>query len=187
VCAEKAKKSGLLALEEDLAALRDNSAFESLNRNTKLNTGIIAAQQRGSIIASSASKGSKGIRTTHLSSVIDKAQLKSREITLVHTDIDFEDEQDAAAVPRGPMRSIEDIQLVFDRYKGAVYAIYNRALRKDPQTENIPIIMISGNQQGTDQIWGTRLGANAFLPKPIDRGFLFSQLESLLNLQTAAV
>jgi outer membrane biosynthesis protein TonB len=29
-------------------------------------------------------------------------------------------------------RSIEDIKLVFDRHKGAIHAIYNRALREDP-------------------------------------------------------
>jgi TonB family protein len=29
-------------------------------------------------------------------------------------------------------RSIEEIKLVFERNKGAIYAIYNRALREDP-------------------------------------------------------
>jgi outer membrane biosynthesis protein TonB len=29
-------------------------------------------------------------------------------------------------------RSIEDIKLVFDRHKGAIHALYNRALREDP-------------------------------------------------------
>ena len=57
-----------------------------------------------------------------------------------------------------------------------------REIRKNPTTENIPIIMVSGNQQGTDQIWGTRLGANGFLPKPVNRQELFSKVETLLNL-----
>jgi protein TonB len=29
-------------------------------------------------------------------------------------------------------RSIEEIRLVFERNKGAIYALYNRALREDP-------------------------------------------------------
>jgi periplasmic protein TonB len=29
-------------------------------------------------------------------------------------------------------RSIEEIRLVFERHKGAIYAIYNRALRDEP-------------------------------------------------------
>jgi TonB family protein len=41
----------------------------------------------------------------------------------------------AAVAPRPssrPVRSIEDIKLVFERQKGAIYALYNRALRDDP-------------------------------------------------------
>lgn len=62
-----------------------------------------------------------------------------------------------------------------------------REIRKNPGTENIPIIMVSGNQQGTDQIWGTRLGANDFLPKPVSRHDLFQKVETLLNLNTQVV
>jgi protein TonB len=32
-------------------------------------------------------------------------------------------------------RSIEDIKLVFERQKGAIYALYNRALRDDPSLQ----------------------------------------------------
>ena len=32
-------------------------------------------------------------------------------------------------------RSIEEIKLVFERNKGAIYAIYNRALREDPSLQ----------------------------------------------------
>ena len=62
-----------------------------------------------------------------------------------------------------------------------------REIRKNPTTESIPIIMVSGNQQGTDQIWGNRLGANDFLPKPVSRRDLFQKVENLLNLSTLAI
>jgi protein TonB len=43
----------------------------------------------------------------------------------------------AARCPKGgsgkASRSIEDIKLVFERNKGAIYALYNRALRDDPR------------------------------------------------------
>ncbi|WP_036229674.1 TonB family protein, partial [Methylibium sp. T29-B] len=32
-------------------------------------------------------------------------------------------------------RSIEEIKLVFERNKGAIYALYNRALREDPSLQ----------------------------------------------------
>ena len=38
----------------------------------------------------------------------------------------------ARAAAARPSRSIEEIKLVFERNKGAIYAIYNRALREDP-------------------------------------------------------
>lgn len=37
-------------------------------------------------------------------------------------------------------RSIEDIKLVFERNKGAIYAIYNRALREDPTLQGKVVI-----------------------------------------------
>lgn len=48
-----------------------------------------------------------------------------------------------------------------------------RILRKEELTQNIPIIIISGNEQATEKFWGLRVGANGFLAKPVDRAELF--------------
>ncbi len=40
-------------------------------------------------------------------------------------------------------RSIEDIRLVFDRNKGAIYAIYNRALRDDPALQGKVVLKLT--------------------------------------------
>ncbi len=37
-------------------------------------------------------------------------------------------------------RSIEEIKLVFERNKGAIYAIYNRALREDPSLQGKVVV-----------------------------------------------
>lgn len=55
-----------------------------------------------------------------------------------------------------------------------------RLLRKDARTEDIPIIIMSGNEQATEKFWGMRLGANEFLPKPIQRGLLFKMLDKFV-------
>ncbi|MBT9598336.1 MAG: energy transducer TonB [Vitreoscilla sp.] len=39
-------------------------------------------------------------------------------------------------------RSIEDIRLVFERNKGAIYAIYNRALREDPSLQGKVVLAL---------------------------------------------
>ncbi len=41
-----------------------------------------------------------------------------------------------------------------------------RALRHDPLTSHIPIVMISGNQQATEQFYVQRFGADDFIKKP---------------------
>ncbi len=56
-----------------------------------------------------------------------------------------------------------------------------RILRKEPKTQDIPIVIISGNEQATEKFWGLRVGANGFLPKPVDRGELFHLLREHLN------
>lgn len=44
-----------------------------------------------------------------------------------------------------------------------------RRLRHDPLTANVPIIMISGNQQATEQFYLQRCGADDFMKKPFGR------------------
>lgn len=58
-----------------------------------------------------------------------------------------------------------------------------RALRRDPQTRNIPIIMMSGNEQATEQFFGTRIGADDFMKKPFSRFEVFARIEPLLDEQ----
>ncbi len=55
-----------------------------------------------------------------------------------------------------------------------------RILRKDEQTQEIPIIIISGNEQATEKFWGLRVGANGFLAKPVNRADLFHLLREHL-------
>lgn len=56
-----------------------------------------------------------------------------------------------------------------------------RHLRRDPQTRDIPIIMISGNEQATEQFFGTRIGADDFMKKPFSRFEIFARIERLLD------
>ena len=56
-----------------------------------------------------------------------------------------------------------------------------RILRKEEITKDTPIIIISGNEQATEKFWGLRVGANGFLPKPINRSDLFHLLREHLH------
>lgn len=56
-----------------------------------------------------------------------------------------------------------------------------RAMRRDPMTQHIPIIMISGNEQATEQFYANRIGADDFMKKPFSRAEVFAHIEPLLD------
>ncbi|QIL21790.1 response regulator [Thermomonas sp. HDW16] len=56
-----------------------------------------------------------------------------------------------------------------------------RTLRRDPITKNVPIIMISGNAQATEQFYVQRIGADDFMKKPFSRAEVFNRIEALLD------
>jgi CheY-like chemotaxis protein len=56
-----------------------------------------------------------------------------------------------------------------------------RTLRRDPITKHLPIIMISGNAQATEQFYVQRIGADDFMKKPFSRAEVFNRIEALLD------
>jgi DNA-binding response OmpR family regulator len=57
-----------------------------------------------------------------------------------------------------------------------------RRIRRNPKTDQIPIIMISGNESATEQFYVQRIGANDFMKKPFSRAEVFSRVERVLEL-----
>ncbi len=55
-----------------------------------------------------------------------------------------------------------------------------RALRRDDRTRAIPIVMISGNLQATEQFYVQRFGADDFMKKPFGRAEVFSRIQNLV-------
>lgn len=58
-----------------------------------------------------------------------------------------------------------------------------RQLRRDPLTRDMPIIMISGNEQATEQFYVHRIGADDFMKKPFARAEVFARIERLLDAE----
>lgn len=54
-----------------------------------------------------------------------------------------------------------------------------RAIAKDPETQDIPVIICSSKNQETDRIWGLRQGARDYLIKPIDPQELLGKIAAL--------
>ena len=56
-----------------------------------------------------------------------------------------------------------------------------RKIRKNPLTENTPVMMMSGNHQATEIFYASRIGADDFLKKPFSRYELFFRIEKMLD------
>ena len=56
-----------------------------------------------------------------------------------------------------------------------------RVLRRDSLTRHIPIIMISGNEQATEEFYVHRIGADDFMKKPFARAEVFARIERLMD------
>ncbi|TCS36864.1 twitching motility two-component system response regulator PilH [Paucimonas lemoignei] len=54
-----------------------------------------------------------------------------------------------------------------------------RAIARDPETQDVPIIICTSKNQETDRIWGLRQGARDYVVKPVDPQELLSKIAAL--------
>jgi TonB family protein len=158
---QKVAGVGLLSMSKDLEELRGAPMAVQINPvkpgkgvGSGTGVGVGAGNEAGvpvrALITSNASGGSGGINTSGYSSNTGGGGLAGRSTTLVEGAVaggggggagragsaGTQAGKTGGTVQRGASgkasRSIEEIKLVFEKNKGAIYAIYNRALREDP-------------------------------------------------------
>ena len=56
-----------------------------------------------------------------------------------------------------------------------------RQLSKDPDTAQIPIIIVTTKDQETDRVWGLRQGAKDYVTKPVSEAELLEKVNALLG------
>jgi twitching motility two-component system response regulator PilH len=54
-----------------------------------------------------------------------------------------------------------------------------RAITRDPDTQDVPVIICTSKGQETDRIWGLRQGARDYIVKPVDPQELLAKIASL--------
>ncbi|MGV3741589.1 MAG: response regulator transcription factor [Burkholderiaceae bacterium] len=54
-----------------------------------------------------------------------------------------------------------------------------RAITRDPETQDVPVIICTSKGQETDRIWGLRQGARDYIVKPVDPQELLAKIASL--------
>lgn len=141
---KKASKSGLLAMQDSLADLRDQSV-DSLQGGARLSSsGAQAKQVQRSLVTSKVGGASRGINTSTLSRDAGSTTLAARTATeVVSPVVPVSKDTKRKSTNRGASRSIEEIQIVFDRNKSAIYSLYNRELRKDPTLQGKVVLRLT--------------------------------------------
>jgi TonB family protein len=144
----KAASSGLLALSNELAELRDMDQDRNLN-SAPLNAGVgDKTRVDRSILTAQVGQGSGGIAVARTSSGFGggSAGLKGNSTARVASTVDT-----GAAGPEATRsgksgkaaRTREEVELVFDRNKSAIYALYSRALRDNPALKGKVVLEVT--------------------------------------------
>jgi TonB family protein len=148
--ARKKAEKALANVKDDLADLRemlDTSRVESAKNLTSKVDGPSRAER--SVITSNVAGGSGGINTAQLSSGFGggPGTLKAHTTQGVGSFADNMKKERAEARRTGSSnkasRSREEIEMVFDRNKAAIYALYNRALRDRPELQGKVVVQLT--------------------------------------------
>ncbi len=146
--AREQAQAALLPFTEDLASLADSDVLETVADSRPLTASVGQAQRNErSMITSKVGTASSGINTASMSRNTGGTGLSARNVTTVESPVESVGEAAGGVRRTGTSskasRSREEIELVFDRNKGAIFALYNRALRMDPTLEGKLVLRLT--------------------------------------------
>ncbi|VAW92180.1 hypothetical protein MNBD_GAMMA23-231 [hydrothermal vent metagenome] len=140
---KKAASSGLMALTDELADLRDSFNVASVRSTNLSKSGKTKSKRAASnLLTAKAGRGSGGISTRGLSNKTGGGSLSGRSLSGVSSNIGGGTGTRRVAGGKAG-RSQEEIERVFQRNKGGIFALYNRALRKDPSLQGKVVLELT--------------------------------------------
>jgi len=145
--AREQAQAAFMPFAEDLADLVDQELLDKVADDRELSASVgEAVRNERSMITSVVGTASAGINTANMSRNTGGTGIAGRSTTKVDSPV-------AGIGPAGgarrtgtsgkASRSREEIELVFDKNKGAIFALYNRALRKDPSLEGKLVLRLT--------------------------------------------
>jgi protein TonB len=178
---EKAAVSGILAFKDAFADMRDAVDVSKLSDTASITRGSgEAATIDRSLLTSKHGVRSAGVNVAALSRDVGGVALSGRETTKVEVPegaTGTGGNQKAKNTVQDPrMRSIEEIRRVFDANKGAIFAIYNRALRQDPSLRGQVVLELVIDPTGRVlecRVVSSEIGDGEMVAKVVSRIRLF--------------
>ncbi len=132
------RNQGMLALADELADLRDQNLDL---QDPQLKTPVENARSERNLITSQAGRASGGINTANLARGFGggAGQIGTHTATAVSHGSGLDPNAGGKVQRTGnsgkSSRAREEVEIVFDRNKGALYALYGRALRDQPELQ----------------------------------------------------
>lgn len=166
VARERAQRSGLLALSQELAELRTDAPTRTLQSQQLITTTASAPDAPPERAAVTARSGvaSGGIDDA-LPTAREATQLAGRETTRVDAPVEsgsmVGSTSTAPARPSLPSRTSDEIQRVFDQNRAALNTLYSRALRNNPTlagTVVLRLVILPSGDVAECEIVSSQLG-----------------------------
>lgn len=141
----KAKQSGLLAFQDDIASMRSQANINNLADTEMIQGAGKTEQTQRKFIGKTVANKSGGLNTSNLSTDVGaKGELAGRKTT----EFAAPNEGLASLAAKELVteeavlgsRDVESIRKEFGINKGAIYTIYRRALREDPNLQGKVVI-----------------------------------------------
>lgn len=134
---KKAESTGILAFREKFSSLAEHKPSAKLGAQARIATAKKTPGQGAvrSMVATQAAGTSGGIDLAAVSRDIGGGggSIEGVEVDQATSGIgDIVGDARPLSGGPGPARTDEEIQIVFDRHKAALYRLYNRELRRDP-------------------------------------------------------
>jgi outer membrane biosynthesis protein TonB len=177
---EKAAVSGLLQFQDAFADMREAVDMSKLTDTASISRGAgEAATIDRSVLTSKHGTRSAGVNVTALSRDVGGVALSGRETTKVEAPVGATGTggNRKTVNPADPRsRSIEEIRRVFDANKGAIFAIYNRALRQDPALQGQVVLELVIDPTGRVlecRVVSTEIGDGEMVSKVVNRIRMF--------------
>jgi len=135
-----ATEQGILAFRQKLAGVQEEQALARLGAHASIDNAGDSGPVQRAMLTTNAPGSSGGINLASLSRGVGgtggNGGMARVQVTRVTSGIGGIGKPGAdrplSGDGVGPSRTDEEIQIVFDRYKAALYRLYNKELRKDP-------------------------------------------------------
>jgi len=174
---EQVKSKGILAFRESFAQranLKPTAQLGSQARVSNAGETAVGRPERA-MVTSSAPGSSGGINLADISRDVggDGGAIQGVQVSQVASSIgglEGADRPLSGGMAAG--RTDEEIQIVFDRYKAALYRLYNRELRKNPTLRGQMILRLTIEPDGTVslcQVQSSDMNAPVLADQVVDR------------------